>query len=188
MIGGIFETIGKTLGVGQEKYFLELDDAAEDSVKNIKESATKAAQKTVTAAQETSSDVAEKAPAAASTVTEKVEDAGATVKQATKQAKNASPKAAVKGTKEKASKATTDTTSSPKPVAAQPAVPSTEDLIIAAIANAGKTTDSEGKVIDSAQNFSTDYLMPIGNRGRRRPGPSLGNFKGMAKEVNPRLR
>ena len=36
MIGGIFETIGKTLGVGKEKYFLELDDAAEASVKNLK--------------------------------------------------------------------------------------------------------------------------------------------------------
>ena len=49
MIGGIFETIGKTLGIGKEKYFLELDETAEEAAGKVQKkaaSATKTAAKT----------------------------------------------------------------------------------------------------------------------------------------------
>ena len=42
MIGGIFETIGKKLGIGKEKYFLELDDAAEEVASKVQKAASSA--------------------------------------------------------------------------------------------------------------------------------------------------
>ncbi|NJM97700.1 MAG: hypothetical protein HC800_11560 [Phormidesmis sp. RL_2_1] len=78
MIGGIFETIGKTLGVSKDKYFLEIDDAAA-------EKAAKAAKAVVETVKEVSADVAEKAQEIAAkteakvdTVTSKVAAAPAT--------------------------------------------------------------------------------------------------------------
>ncbi|MGB5915833.1 MAG: hypothetical protein WBG63_13275, partial [Phormidesmis sp.] len=74
---------------------------------------------------------------------------------------------------------------------AAPAAPSAEDLIVAAIAATakGKTLDDKGNVVEAdAKTFATDYLETPSRASRRRPGPSLSPFKGMAKEVNPRLR
>ncbi|KPQ37107.1 MAG: Bacterial protein of unknown function (DUF883) [Phormidesmis priestleyi Ana] len=184
MIGGIFGTIGKTLGIGKEKYFLELDDAAEESVETIKEAATKAAKIAKSAA----SDIAEKAQ-------DLIEEASDTAQQsdtAQPQAKSATKsatKSAASDTQAADEKGNTATAA--KPVA-QPAPSASttrdpEDIIRAAIAAGGQKTDASGQVIEETKNFSTDYLLSSGS-SRRRPGPSLNSFKGMAKEVNPRLK
>lgn len=211
MIGGIFETIGKTLGVGKEKYFLELDDAAESVAKNVgktAKSAAKTAKKTsaevVDKAQELASDATETAKDVVGDAKDTADDAKEAVqnvadKAATKKAKKAAPdkKTAKKGKASKG-KASKGKAAKGEPAAeleapaapAVPAAPDPEELIVNAIAAAssGKKLDSAGNVIDETQTFATDYLeTPIRIR-RRRPGPSFAGFKGMAKEVNPRLK
>ncbi len=203
MIGGIFETIGKTLGIGKEKYFLELDDAAEKGVENLKETASKAAKATVETAKEVSSDVVEKVQSVTDEATDKAESAAkkgktkakATVADAKKSAaadkkavKNKDKKVAAKGADESAQSENGAAPAEAKP-ATQPEPRSAEEIIVSAIAAASKKTDSEGKLVDDGPtNFATDHLMPAANGSRRRPGPSFASFKGMAKEVNPRLR
>ncbi|MEL7144221.1 MAG: hypothetical protein AAFZ17_17155 [Cyanobacteria bacterium J06650_10] len=199
MIGGIFETIGKTLGVGKEKYFLELDDAAEDSVKNIKQVANKAT-KTAKAA---SADVVEKAQDIVENVTDKAE---AVADTATDNANVAAKKIEKAAKAPVANKKSAKTTKGKQPVAtkqgdesaekavltpAVPAGPSAEDLIVAAIAATSKENarDAQGNVIaQETTTFATDYLMTPSRSSRRRPGPSLSPFKDMAKEANPRLK
>ncbi|MEL7070384.1 MAG: hypothetical protein AAGN15_17230 [Cyanobacteria bacterium J06581_3] len=225
MIGGIFETIGKTLGIGQEKYFLELDDAAEASVEKIKKSATQAVESAVETAKDVSADVVDKAQdlagdvsgSAESTAKNAANKAKANVKAAASQTKEAADEAvgktkaatkkAVKEAKSDAAdkkptfgkksskKAPLATGGAPdveKDKSSQPAAPAAadpEELIIAAIAATadGKALDSQGNVVEKATGFADTYLMPR-TGGRRRPGPSLSGFKGMAKEVNPRLK
>ncbi|MEO1386142.1 MAG: hypothetical protein AAFV85_02055 [Cyanobacteria bacterium J06634_6] len=216
MIGGIFETVGKTLGIGKEKYFLELDDAAEVSVEKIKKTATQA----VETAKDVSSDVADKAQDLVSNASESAE---ASAKNAATKAKATTAKSAASNTKEavdetavkseaaakkavKEAKAdavekkpTFGKKSSQEPSLttgkdaakgkATSAAVDPEELIVAAIAAtaSGKTVDSQGNVVEAPTGFADTYLMPR-TGGRRRPGPSLSGFKGMAKEVNPRLK
>ena len=64
-------------------------------------------------------------------------------------------------------------------------------MIVAAIAATakGKTLDAEGNAVAAeVMTFATDYLPTPSRSSRRRPGPSLSPFRGMAKEVNPRLK
>ncbi len=206
MIGGIFETIGKTLGVGKEKYFLELDDAAEETAKNIKKSAasaTEAAKSAVETAKETTVDVAEKAQALVSNTADEAEDqaksaadnvadeAKKTAKAADK-AVNAGKKTAEKTVAEGKQAANDTASEAPEaPVqAAPPSGPSVEDLIANAIASTEPKvqTDNDGNVMEEIKNFSPDYLETPSRSSRRRPGPSLSPFKSMAKETNPRLK
>ncbi|MEO0647300.1 MAG: hypothetical protein AAFZ17_14275 [Cyanobacteria bacterium J06650_10] len=195
MIGGIFETIGKTLGVGKEKYFLELDDAAEDSVKNIKQVASKAT-KTAKAA---SADVVEKAQDIVENATDKAEAAADKAANKTKVAaekakaptSNKKSAKAPKGKKPVATKQGDESAEKAVSTPAVPAGPSAEDLIVAAIAatSKGNTRDAKGNVIaQETTTFATDYLMTPSRSSRRRPGPSLSPFKDMAKEANPRLK
>lgn len=215
MIGGIFGTIGKTLGIGKEKYYLELDDAAEQGVENLKEAATKATKVAKTAAaevvdkaQEIAETVTEEAPdkakaaaasgkKAADKVEAKAADAAKASKQAGKkaaskvEAKAADAGIAAKDTAKKGEKAVAKSDAPAAKAAPQPekpAAPSAEEIIAKAIAATNHKTDATGQAVDNPGNFSTDYLMPQANRSRRRPGPSFGKFKGMAKEVNPRLK
>ena len=217
MIGGIFETIGKTLGVGKEKYFLELDDAAEDTVKGIKKAASKAA----STAKDIASDVAEKAQDLTGDAAEKVEDAvgdaaakgkstakeaAAKVQKTAKQASEAgeSAKQSVQDaakttakkadqTAKKAQKANEAKANQPEkadaPVQTAAVAPDPDEIIVNAIA-AGSRKRNGGAVGPNGEalNFSTDYLMSQKKMRRRRPGPSFSNYKGMAKEVNPRLK
>ena len=92
MIGGIFETIGKKLGIGKEKYFLELDDAAEGIASKVQ----KAASSAVDTVKDVSSDVAD-------TIQSKAGDAGDAANKAKanaqKKAESASDKAASKADK-----------------------------------------------------------------------------------------
>ncbi|MGB3291444.1 MAG: hypothetical protein WBB01_00465 [Phormidesmis sp.] len=200
MIGGIFETIGRTLGVGKEKYFLELDDAAEESVENAKAVVTKTAKAAVETVKGVSADVVDKVQSVAGdtvgkaeSVAEDAADKAESVADKTKKAaKTAKAPAAKKATAQKAvakgasqKSEGSEQTDAPAPAKSEPR--SAEDIIVEAIAAAGKKTDEDGNVADGPHTFATDHLMPLGNRGRRRPGPSLSAFKGMAKEVNPRL-
>lgn len=207
MIGGIFETIGKTLGVGKEKYFLELDDAAEDSVKNIKQVAAKVAEtakeasaEVVEKAQELIDDTVDQAENSADKATDKAaatakkaeKNAKVTAKAVEKKAKATTDKKATASKKSASStkKVQADEVSANKPAPAQPTGPSEEDLIIAAIAATakGKTLDAQGNVVEAeVTTFATDYLMTPSRSSRRRPGPSLSPFKDMAKDVNPRI-
>ncbi len=208
MIGGIFETIGKTLGIGKEKYFLELDDAAEKGVENLKETASKAAKTTVETVKGVSADVAEKVQSATDEVTDDAESVAKKGKTKTKAAvadakkaaandkkavKNEAKKVAAKGADQKSAQtASPDNGAVPAPEvkpSTQSEPRSAEEIIVEAIAAASKKTDSEGNAVDDGPtNFATDHLMPTSNGSRRRPGPSFASFKGMAKEVNPRLR
>lgn len=192
MIGGIFETIGRTLGVGKEKFFLELDEAAE-TAENLVEKVKAPAAKAVAAVKELSEDVVDKA----SDAVDKAKDAAAKGedtldKAAAKNGAKAPDKKAAKKTAAKKGAnqngANSMDADSTQVATLPPAPPTTEELIVKAIAAGGKKTDAQGNIVEETQNFSTDHLMPLGNRSRRRPGPSLSAFKGMAKEVNPRLR
>lgn len=183
MIGGIFETIGKTLGVGKENYFLELDDAAEDTVKGIE----KAVAKAPAVAKEVASDVA-------STAQDVAEKGAAAAKAAAAQAQPVSEAAAdagkaAKATAKKAAKAPEAAKKAAAPAPAAPALPDPNDLIVSAIATGDRKRSGVAVGPDGeAQNFSTNYLMSKKKMSRRRPGPSLSGFKGMAKAVNPRLK
>lgn len=184
MIGGIFETIGKTLGVGKENYFLELDDAAEDTVKGIEKVVAKAPE----VAKEVASEVTSAAEAAVETSTAAAEAVAETAATAGKAVEKKVEKAA----KNTAAKATAKSKAPEKaaaPAKAAPAAPDPNDIITSAIAagarkRSGNAVGPNGEV----QNFSTTYLMPKKKMSRRRPGPSLSGFKGMAKAVNPRLK
>ncbi|MGI8936501.1 hypothetical protein [Leptolyngbya sp. BC1307] len=185
MIGGIFETIGKTIGLGKEKYFLELDDAAEKGVKNLKSTASKAAKATVETAKDVSAEVVSKVQSATDETADK---ARAAADKGKNKAKKAANKEADQRSAQPASSENGAASDSPEP-SAQSQPRSAEEIIVSAIAAASKKTDSEGNAVDdSPTNFATDYLMPAANGSRRRPGPSFASFKGMAKEVNPRLR
>ena len=198
MIGGIFETIGKTLGVGKEKYFLELDDAAEESVEKAKTAVAKTAKAAVETAKDVSADVVDKvqsvtgdAADSASSVADKAAGKAKTVTDKTQQAAKAA-KAPVEKAKVKKLPAAEQTEGAKQADTSAPAESkslSPEEIIVNAIAAASKKNSEEGAASDDGPHtFATDHLMPLGNRGRRRPGPSLGAFKGMAKEVNPRLK
>ncbi len=206
MIGGIFETIGKTLGIGKEKYFLELDDAAEEVAKGIKgsaASATRAAQSAVESAKEATIDIAEKAQdlvsdtadeakdkakTAADEVADKAKKTAEATDEAVAKGKKKAAKTVAKG-KEAANDAAAEAPEAPVQ-AAPPSGPSVEDLIANAIAatEPKKQTDNDGNVMEEIKTFSTDYLMTPSRSRRRRPGPSLSPFKSMAKETNPRLK
>ncbi|MEM9945170.1 MAG: hypothetical protein AAF810_03805 [Cyanobacteria bacterium P01_D01_bin.36] len=208
MIGGIFETLGKTLGVGEEKYFLELDDAAEPVAKNVQ----KTAKKVTKPAEQASADVAEKAQKQASDVASKAKDvtpsvadetaakakgAAKTVEKKVKQAASdkkkakkapaSKKKADAKSSKGKSAEVAPD---AEKAVPDVPAVPDPEELIVNAIAAASssQTLNSNDVAIATAKTFATDYLETPIRTSRRRPGPSLAGFKKMAKEANPQLR
>jgi hypothetical protein len=195
MIGGIFETIGKTLGVGKEKYFLELDDAAEETAKGIKKSvasATKTAKAVVETAKEATVDVAQKAQELVGDTADEAEDQAKTTADAAEKAVAKSKKAATKTVskgKQAANEAAGEVAEAPAQPAA-PAGPSAEDLILNAIASTApkQQTDNDGNGVGEVKNFSTDYLMTPSRVSRRRPGPSLSPFKDMAKETNPRLK
>lgn len=192
MIGGIFETIGETLGVGKEKYFLELDDAAEASVKNPKESA-KDAENTV---KEAPTDVAGKAQDLVDEAAKAQDVVKESASKATKTGKKvatdkSSPKEKAAVAKQQKADGTAPTQSVPKAAEkSAPTAPTAEEIIVNAIAAAPseKKVAVQDNVLEVSGNFSTDYLMTPIRTSRRRPGPSLGEFKTMAKEVNPRLR
>lgn len=210
MIGGIFETIGKTLGVGKEKYFLELDDAAEETAKGIKKSAasaTKTAKAAVETAKEATVEVAQKAQELVADTTDEAEDkaksatdsvagkaketaasAEKTVAKGKQTVTKTAAKTAAKG--KQVTETTADETAAEVAAPAAPAGPSAEDLILSAIAatEPKQQTDNDGNVLDEVKNFSTDYLMTPSRARRRRPGPSLSPFKDMAKETNPMLK
>lgn len=194
MIGGIFETIGRTLGVGKEKFFLELDEAAETAesiAKSTVEKVKAPAAKAVEAVKEVSGDVADKAKDAAAKAEDAIEKATAKNAGKAPEKKEAKKKAAQKTAAKKGTSqnGAAPVAAEPAPVAALPPAPPTpEELIVNAIAAGSKKTDAQGNLVEEVQTFSTDHLMPLGNSRRRRPGPSFGAFKSMAKEVNPRLR
>lgn len=212
MIGGIFETIGSTLGVGKEKYFLELDDAAEPIAKNLQGTTTKTAKVAVEPTKVASSSAVEKAEVltdgasgvAAQSVAEqakpatsKAADIAAEVTAGESPAKDKAPKGEASETKTPTGKSPKETSTkkaaattkadgkSPEAVAE---VISATDLIVAAIAAAppAPIIASSDNIVEGSKTFSTDYLMTPIRCSRRRPGPSLDAFKTMAKAVNPR--
>lgn len=211
MIGGIFGTIGKTLGIGKEKYFLELDDAAEESLDSLKEAATKVTK----VAKETAADIADKAQELTEGATDKVQEvAGKTANKTQKATGKTADKAKAKAQKtavagkvkakqaadelmqageEAASKvgekaaATTGKAADTKKAQTAPQPRDAEDIIREALAANSNPAGGTGNAAGGAHNFATDYLMPK-TSSRRRPGPSLKEFKSMAKDVNPRLK
>ena len=88
-------------------------------------------------------------------------------------AKAAAPVQAVASSVSKAAAAMPQEAATPTPMA------DTQELIRAAIAAASQSAQA------SAENVSEpfDYRMPVASAGRRRPGPSMSPFKGMAKDM-----
>ena len=227
MIGGIFGTIGKTLGIGKEKYFLELDDAAEEVASKVQ----KAASSAVETVKEVSSDVASAVQSEADDAKGAANKAKTKAKKTANKANKAADKAASKADKKaaefnkkadeviksgdakvavsaneqtgkiEATAIETDKGEQPSDKTAQQVISNQpadapapkpardpEEIIREALAKAEKKPSGQPANPEDAENFSTDYLMPLGNRGRRRPGPSFSGYKDMAKETNPRLR
>ena len=151
MIGGIFETIGKTLGIGKEKYFLELDDAAEDTARGIKKSAasaTKAAKSALETAKEVTIDVAEKAQ---DLVSETADEAKDKTKSAADDAANKAKKtaetadAAVAKGKKKTAKAADEAVAKGKKTAAKTATKGKQ-----AVGDAAEAVEDEASVQSAA--------------------------------------
>lgn len=93
------------------------------------------------------------------------------------------PAASVKGgKKEKGSKAAPlAAKAEPKPAA----LPSTDELIAAALAAVAKPpgTAEAGMLQEATMGFAERNMIPTLTSGRRRPGPSLSPFKAMLKEI-----
>ena len=86
------------------------------------------------------------------------------------------------GKKEKAKAAPLAAKAAPKPAA----LPSTDELIVAALAAVAKPPagSPEAEVLQEvAMGFAERNMIPTLTMGRRRPGPSLSPFKAMLKEI-----
>ena len=158
----------KNIFNSDNKYYLELDESSES--KPVK-TAVKTAEKVSNTVKETVTKVPESKP---------VEQ---TVKVAAKpkEAAQEKPKTVTK-TEAKVSK--TDKPQKPAKPSPKAAGASSFDppFWVAAMYNNSNTqVNSDGA--QAEQTFATDNLMPTASKYRRRPGPSLNNFKDMAKKA-----
>ncbi|MEO1590314.1 MAG: hypothetical protein AAFU71_03365 [Cyanobacteria bacterium J06632_22] len=160
--------IGKLLGKFKgSEYYMELKEDAVDTASSVSQKAADVASDVSKASAKVVESVSETASAAAETVAKAAED-------------TAQPKAQSAPAKADAPAAP----AAPAPVS-QPAAnqaPDPVDIIRAALATSASVTAEA--VTDASQptNFATDYLVSTKPAPRRRPGPSLAKFKGMAKE------
>jgi len=115
---------------------------------------------------------------------EKVEEPAEAVADAASDVTEAAPAKKRSKRKKKATKATS--TAAAGSTAAPASAPVTEDpiqaLIDAALAQTAPKAETEE---EAAQTFATDYLLTP-SMSRRRPGPSLDGFKGMASTMRRR--
>ncbi|MBE9095842.1 hypothetical protein [Tychonema sp. LEGE 07203] len=157
--GGIFGFFGRLLGLKKSEYFMDLGESS---------------------AKEPAKVAPAKEPAKVEAAPAKVEDAVAKVEDAVAAAP-AKVEAAMSGKPEPAKKAKVEKKSKKKdkePVASVPAKTSEPAKVPAAATN--------GKVPSQAEpnrTFAPNNLMPIPTTTRRSPGPSMNNFREMARQV-----
>jgi hypothetical protein len=162
--GGIFGFFAGLLGLKKSEYFMDLGESS------AKEPAKVAPAK----------EPAKVAPAKVEAAVAKVEDAVAKVGDAVA-AVPAKVEAVMSGKSEPAKKAKVEKKSKKKekePVASVPAKTSEPAQVPAAVTN--------GKVPSQAEpirTFAPNNLMPIPTTTRRSPGPSMNNFREMARQV-----
>ena len=143
------------------KYYLELDDAQEKDINTATEASTEASTKT--------EKVAEKA----------VEQVATPKKELPTEAPVVKPEQKTKAIKVESKDKTSPAATTSK------AVSSEQPFWVAAMYN---TTNNNSNDSVSEQTFATDYLMPTITKFRRSPGPSINQFKDMAKNVRIRRR
>ena len=161
--GGIFGFFGRLLGLKKSEYFMDLGESS------AKEPAKVAAAKVESA-------VAKKVEAAPA----KVEDAVAKVEDAVA-AVPAKVEAVMSDKSEPAKKAKVEKKSKKKEkeaVASLPAKTSEPAKVPAAVTNGKVSSQAE-----SDRTFAPNNLMPIPTTTRRSPGPSMNNFREMARQV-----
>ena len=169
--GGILGFFGRLLGLKKSEYFMDLGESS------AKEPAKVAPAKVEDAVAKVEAVVPAKVEAAVA----KVEDAVAKVGDAVA-AVPAKVEAVMSGKSEPAKKAKVEKKSKKKekePVASVPAKTSEPAQVPAAVTN--------GKVPSQAEpirTFAPNNLMPIPTTTRRSPGPSMNNFREMARQVN----
>jgi len=92
-----------------------------------------------------------------------------------------SPAQTKKERKEKDAKG--KTMAATKAVQAPAALPSPEELMLAALKASAISPSTEGAPAPATAGFATQYNVPTLTSNRRRPGPSLKPFTSMAKEI-----
>ena len=181
----------KNIFNSKEKYYLELDEALESKpAKAVAKTATKVSNTVKEKAAEVAeSKPVEKAVEAASKTKEAVEDKLETVtktesakpkgKTSIKDKANKKGKVSAEGKPDKTDKPQKPAKLSPKDAGASSFDP---PFWVAAMYNSSSTeVNSDGT--QAEPTFAADNLMPTVTKYRRRPGPSLNNFKDMAKKA-----
>ncbi|MDJ0635823.1 MAG: hypothetical protein QNJ34_21730 [Xenococcaceae cyanobacterium MO_188.B29] len=151
--------IKKLFGGKSKEFFLELDEAGNNSSTETKAEETQPAPAAVTQAEDKQPEVMEVI----------------NVKPASK-----SKKTSIKSKKKKAAE-TTEPTPAPASVSSNGASSWDPPFWVKAMYN--NNGSSNGKVEAGEKTFATDYLLPTPSSSRRRPGPSLNKFKDMARQA-----
>lgn len=160
----------KKLFNSENKYYLELDEEAQDSqpVQEVVENANKVAD----AAPKKAAEIVESQPVQENvkTATQVIDQAQEKLQSATEVESEPAEKktAEVKSIKSKNSGASSD----------EP------PFWVAAMYNTNNSSSDVGSEnVKAEQTFSTDNLMPTITNYRRRPGPSLNKFRDMANKA-----
>ena len=193
------------------KYYLELPDEIEES-KPV-QAVVKTAEKVSNVVQEKATEVLESKPAQQAAETakktkdvaqDKLESANKTAKKtkdvaqdklesANKTAKKtkdvaqdkleSASKTETKSNKEGEAKSNKEAQAKAKPSPKDAGASSFDPPFWVAAMYKNNSTDANSDGTQAEQTFATDNLMPIINKSRRRPGPSLNKFKDMASKT-----
>jgi hypothetical protein len=173
----------------QNGFYLELKEDITESVNNIVPAVKETVGEKVSAVKETVEEkvsavketVEEKVSAVKETVEEKIADNKPTSTKVVEEKKNKTPtkkKAAKKASAKSSEKPSTESNNGQVPQVSSSASYSETPAWVKAMYK--KNTQNEA---ESETTFATDNLMPLPNRSRRRPGPSLNMFKDMARQA-----
>ena len=184
----------KKLFNSENKYYLELDEEAQDS-QPVKEEVVATANKITDAVPEKAAEVAESQPVQEAVETGKqvIDEAQEKLQSATgkesqpekKAAKAKSDKIKTRPSKKAAKVSSPDTTAKPETEIKNSGASSDEPPFWVAVMYKSNQGSSGGNSSNGSaeQTFATDNLMPTITKYRRRPGPSLNKFKDMASKT-----
>ena len=175
------------------KYYLELPDEIEES-KPV-QAVVKTAEKVSNVVQEKATEVLESKPAQQAAETakktkdvaqDKLESANKTAKKTKDVAQDkleSASKTETKSNKEGEAKSNKEAQAKAKPSPKDAGASSFDPPFWVAAMYKNNSTDANSDGTQAEQTFATDNLMPIINKSRRRPGPSLNKFKDMASKT-----
>lgn len=167
----------KKIFKSDSKYYLELDELKESKpVQAVVDTAEKVAD----VVQDKATEILESKPAqqAAETVEKTKDAAQEKLKSATKTEAKSGNQTSKKGAEESKKQPEAKAQPSPKAGASSFEPPF---WVAAMYKNSSSNANSNGA--QAGQTFATDNLMPAVTKYRRRPGPSLGKFKDMARQA-----